>query len=229
MHTQSLSHLCGRSWIHNSIAFQLSSERGREKKCSAERRNHWDQHGVVNTRLSLPSLLQKIKVISWSHCYYFGISDRTRILNYIVKILPCCHRLRTATKSERAFLKHSTWLITCCLVFTLALDEQRFLYKKQRKVGRSPMADPERRLWEGRNFREGLQFLKSNRISLSYDLTSNIDQTLKNKSCFVFLLYRGIYRFCAIFGRHGRVWPPWIRLWWSVGSCRSQGSSPPPG
>ena len=77
------------------------------------------------------------------------------------------------------------------------------------------MADPERGLREGRNFREGLQFLKSNRISLAYDLTSNTNQAFINKSCFAFLLYGRIYRkFCAIFrrfGGHGRVWPPSIR------------------
>ena len=80
------------------------------------------------------------------------------------------------------------------------------------------MADPEIGLWEGPNFKEVpdfcKEFLKRNRISLAYGLTRNKDHTL-NKSCFVFLLYRGIYRLCAIFGRFGEqdhVWPPWIRL-----------------
>ena len=65
------------------------------------------------------------------------------------------------------------------------------------------MADPERGLWERSNFKELPQFLKSDRISLAYGLTSNKDQTFINKSCFVFFLYRGICRFCAIFGRFG--------------------------
>ena len=53
------------------------------------------------------------------------------------------------------------------------------------------------------NFKQVPQFLKSNRISPDYGLTSNKDQTSINKSCFVFLLYRGMCRFCAIFGRFG--------------------------
>ena len=78
------------------------------------------------------------------------------------------------------------------------------------------MADPERGLWERSIFKEGPQFLKSNRISLAYGITSNNDQTLVGKSCFIFFLYREICWFCAIFGRFGggrdRVWPLWIRL-----------------
>ena len=65
------------------------------------------------------------------------------------------------------------------------------------------MADPERGLWERSNFKELPQFLKSDRISLAYGLTSNKDQTFINKSCFVFFLYRGICWFCAIFGSVG--------------------------
>ena len=57
---------------------------------------------------------------------------------------------------------------------------------------------------EGPNFKQVPQFLKSNRISLAYGLTSNKDQIINiNKSCFVFLLYRGICRLCDIFGRFG--------------------------
>ena len=80
------------------------------------------------------------------------------------------------------------------------------------------MADPETGLWEGLNFKEVPQFLKSIQILPAYGLTSNKDQTPINKSCFVFLLYRGISLFCAIFGRfgggggHGRVLPRSIRL-----------------
>ena len=71
-----------------------------------------------------------------------------------------------------------------------------------------------RGLWEWLNLKEVPQFLKSNQISLVFDLTSNKDQTCMNESCFVFLLYREICRFCAIIWRFG-VWPriaPWIRL-----------------
>ena len=46
------------------------------------------------------------------------------------------------------------------------------------------MADPERRLWEGRNFKEVPRLLKSNRISLAHGLTSNKDQTLKKVALF---------------------------------------------
>ena len=54
----------------------------------------------------------------------------------------------------------------------------RFLKKKnRRKVGRSSMANVERGLWEGENFKEVPQFLESNRISPTYGLTSSIDQT----------------------------------------------------
>ena len=43
------------------------------------------------------------------------------------------------------------------------------------------MADPERGLWERSNFREVPQFLKSNRISFAYGLTSNKNQTFTVK------------------------------------------------
>ena len=46
------------------------------------------------------------------------------------------------------------------------------------------MADPERRLWERSIFKEVPQFLKSNRISLAYGLTSNKHQTFIRESCF---------------------------------------------
>ena len=139
-----------------------------------------------------------------------------RMPNYIVKTQPCDRR-GSVTKSVRVFLKHSTWRITCRPIFTLAFDEQRFFVKKKnrRKVGRLSMAYPERGLWEGRNFKEVPRFLKSNRNLLAFGLTSNKDQTCTNKICFAFFLYRGIYRFCAIFGRfggHGRVLTAWIRL-----------------
>ena len=119
-------------------------------------------------------------------------------------------------RKVRGFVKHSTWWIANRTVFTLALDGQRFWEKmtESRKVinGRS-----RERVWEGPNFKDVPHFLKRNRISLAYGLTNNKDQTLINKNWFVFLLYRGICRFCAIFGRLGRMALPrfalLIRLW----------------
>ena len=64
--------------------------------------------------------------------------------------------------------------------------------KNRRKVVRSSMWDPERGLWEGLNFRELPQFLRSDWISFAYGLTSNKDQTFMHKSYFVFLLCPGI-------------------------------------
>ena len=52
------------------------------------------------------------------------------------------------------------------------------------------MADLERGLWERSNLKEVPQFLKSNRVSLAYGLTSNKDQTFMNESCFVFFLHQ---------------------------------------
>ena len=43
------------------------------------------------------------------------------------------------------------------------------------------MEDPERGLWEGPNFKQVPQFLKSNLILLPYGLTSNKDQTFIKK------------------------------------------------
>ena len=65
------------------------------------------------------------------------------------------------------------------------------------------MSDPETGLWKGPNFKEAPQFLKSNRISFAYGPTSNKDQTFMSKNCFVLLLYRGMRRFCTIFGHFG--------------------------
>ena len=80
------------------------------------------------------------------------------------------------------------------------------------------MADPERERghWEGPNFKKGPQFLKSNRISHAYGLTSNKYQTFSNKSCFVFLLCRKYVDFIPVLhALGGRVLPPWInRDWW---------------
>ena len=55
----------------------------------------------------------------------------------------------------------------------------------------------------GAKFQRGTQILKINRISLAYNLTSNKKETFTSKSCFVFLLYRVICWFYAIFGRFG--------------------------
>ena len=54
------------------------------------------------------------------------------------------------------------------------------------------------------DFQNGTPISKSNRISLAYGLTINKDPTFIDKCCSVFFSYRGICRFCAIFGRFGR-------------------------
>ena len=75
----------------------------------------------------------------------------------------------------------------------------------------------------GAELQMGAPFLKSNRISLAYDLTSNIDPSLINKvalfsCCFVFAISRNmliLYHFRALWGGgrgYGCVWPPWMRL-----------------
>ena len=51
-------------------------------------------------------------------------------------------------------------------------------------------------LWEGSNFKEVPEVLKSKRISLACGLTSNKGQTLINRSCFVFFCYI-LYYFVA--------------------------------
>ena len=77
--------------------------------------------------------------------------------------------------------------------------------------------------WDGPNFKQVPQFLKSSPISLSYGLTSNKGQTFSKKSCLVFLLYRGICRFCAIFGRFGDM-----VAFGLIGSAFEGNGSPPP-
>ena len=92
-------------------------------------------------------------------------------------------------------MKHSAWRITCRPGFTLALDEQRLLYKKKTKLtasGKVINGGSREEALRGAEFQGGAQILKINRIPLAYDLTSNKDQTFVNKSCFVFLLYRRI-------------------------------------
>ena len=42
--------------------------------------------------------------------------------------------------------------------------------------------ESKRGLWEGPNFEQAPQFLKSNRISLAYGVTSNKEQTFIDKS-----------------------------------------------
>ena len=76
---------------------------------------------------------------------------------------------------------------------------------------------------EGIDFQIGTTILEINRISLAYDLTSNKNQTFIHKSCFVFLLYRGICRFCAIFGRFGGM-----AAFGLLGSASEGNGSPPP-
>ena len=66
------------------------------------------------------------------------------------------------------------------------------------------MADPERGLWKGPNFKEVSLCLKSNRISLAFGLTSGKRQTCMNKvalfSCYI-EEYVDFVPFLAICGR----------------------------
>ena len=68
------------------------------------------------------------------------------------------------------------------------------------------MADPERGLWEGRNFKEVPQFLISNRISLVFGLTSKEGQTCMNKRCFLCYIeeYVDLCHFRALWGARPR-------------------------
>ena len=67
------------------------------------------------------------------------------------------------------------------------------------------MADPERGLWERSNFKEVSQFLKSNRISLAYGLTSNADQTSLFSSYIEEYEYVVFVPFSDALGGHDRV------------------------
>ena len=79
---------------------------------------------------------------------------------------------------------------------SLNWDEQRFLFKKKSTASEgSSMADPKRERERGLGGAElqiGASFLKNNRISLAYGLTSNVDPSFISKvalfsCCFVFL------------------------------------------
>ena len=81
-----------------------------------------------------------------------------------------------------------------------------FVRKKSTASGNAINGGSREEALGGAEFQRGAQILKINRIPLAYDITSNKDQTFVNKSCFVFLLYRGIYYwFCAIYGRFGGI------------------------
>ena len=86
------------------------------------------------------------------------------------------------------------------MVWMMRPPTHPFLLKFRRKVASSSMADPERGLWEGPNFKQVPQFLKSNQILPVYGVTSNKGQTCIDINCFAFLLYRGICQLCSIFG-----------------------------
>ena len=78
---------------------------------------------------------------------------------------------------------------------------------------RSSIAGLERGLWQGPNFKEIPQFLKSNWISLSYGTTSNKEQTVKKVALFPCYIdeYVDYVPFSDVFG----TWPslaPWIRF-----------------
>ena len=78
--------------------------------------------------------------------------------------------------------------------------------KQHRRIQRRRL-ESAKRLWKGPIFKKVPQFLKTHRISLTYCLASNINQTFLNKGSFVFLLCPEIYRFCAVFGRFGGPCP----------------------
>ena len=70
---------------------------------------------------------------------------------------------------------------------------------------------------EGPNFKEVSQFLKSNRVSPAFALTSNKDQTCMKKLLCFLIVSRNMSILCHFQslwggGGHGRVLPPWIRL-----------------
>ena len=68
------------------------------------------------------------------------------------------------------------------------------------------MADPERGIWEGPNFKQVPEFLNSNLISLAYGLTSTKDQTFINKVALV-SCYIGEYADFVPFSGALGAWP----------------------
>ena len=96
---------------------------------------------------------------------------------------------------------HSTWRITCRPVFSLTLDEQRFLLRKYIwESGKASNGGSRERALGGAEFQRSTPISESTRISIFYVIKSNKDQTFINKSCSLFFSYRGICRFCASFG-----------------------------
>ena len=91
-----------------------------------------------------------------------------------------------------------------------------FLLEILTNIGRVINSGSRERVLGGAEFQKCTQCLKSNQISLAYDLTSNKDQAFITRLCFVFLLYRGLsdfVPFSGTLGGDGRVWTSWIRLW----------------
>ena len=141
---------------------------------------------------------KKIKAISWSYCHYFATYQAACGYQIILwRPSPVVIDVGALRKVRGYFwnMRHGDHLPSRPY-FGFGWTT---IKKNRRKVGKSSVVDPERGLLEGPNFKEEPQFLKSNRISLVFDLTSNKDHSCMNESCFVFLLYR-ICRFCAIFG-----------------------------
>ena len=127
-----------------------------------------------------------------------------RIPNYIAKTQPCRHRRRTVTKSAGSFFETIDMAnhLPSRLYFGFWMNND-LCFKKLTGSRKLINGGSKERALRGAEFQRGTQILKINRISLAYDLTSNQDQTFFNKSCFVFLLYRGMCWVCAIFGRFG--------------------------
>ena len=91
------------------------------------------------------------------------------------------------------------------------------LYKKMSESGKVINGRSRKRVWEGPNFKEvGTHFLKSNRISLAYGLTSNKDETFTNKSwlfsCYI-EEYVDFVPFSGAWGAWPRFRPSCMYLW----------------
>ena len=79
-------------------------------------------------------------------------------------------------------------------------------------MGRSSIADRGRGLLEGPIFKEVPKFLKNNRISLAYGLTSNTYETLTDRICFVFLFSCYIEENVELNATFGGFWGAWLHL-----------------
>ena len=138
-----------------------------------------------------------------------------RLPNYIAKTSPC-HRRRTVRKCAGGIFEtldmanHSP----SRLYFGFWMNSELCLKKKTAASGKVINCRPKERALVGAEFQRGTQILKINRISLSYDLTSNKDKLLPIKvalfSCYIEKYAESLCHFRALWG-HSHVWPLWIR------------------